>query len=82
MNIESIREELADILDLSIGDVTDDLNLNGLRNWDSLAMVSLVAFLVSNGGQTLEIKSLGMVNVVRDLWDVLRDAGMSLGVES
>lgn len=82
MNIESIREELADILDLSVGDVTDDLNLNGLRNWDSLAMVSLVAFLVSNGGQTLEIKSLGMVNVVRDLWDVLRDAGMSLGVES
>ena len=82
MNIESIREELADILDLSVGDVTDDLNLNGLRNWDSLAMVSLVAFLVSNGGQTLEIKSLGMVNVVRDLWDVMRDAGMSLGVES
>ena len=62
-NLEKLRQAFADSLQVDLAEITDSLNQESVKEWDSLAMISLiteieavfgVSFLV---GELIELKS-------------------------
>ncbi len=68
MNRSLIRAELAKQLELPISDITDELQITNGGGWDSIAWVSLVAFLIGELDCKIELQKLMTIQTVGDLW--------------
>jgi acyl carrier protein len=68
MNKNLIRAELAKLLDLPLSTITDELKISNVGGWDSIAWVSLVAFLIGELDCKIEIQKLMTIQTVGDLW--------------
>ena len=77
MNRNLLRTELAKLLELPLSAVTDELKISNVSGWDSIACVSLIAFLIGEFNCKIEIQKLMAIQTVGDLWPLV-DAGMAL----
>lgn len=67
MTMDDIRAELAALLETPINELTDNMPLRRFSNWDSLGMVSLIAFLVGQGQVNINVEKLEHLETVGDL---------------
>lgn len=79
MDMEKIRAELAALLEVPVSELADDVPLLRFGNWDSLAMVSLIAFLVGAGQPSVNVEQLEKIETVGDIRGLL--APLSVGAE-
>lgn len=70
--METLRLELARLLEIPASDLRDDTVLRNVENWDSLAQVSLVAYVVSEGGQQVDVRAMASATTFADLARVLQ----------
>lgn len=68
INKNLMRDELSKLLDLPLFTITDDLQLRNVDGWDSVAWVSLIAFLIGELDCAIEIQELMAIQTVGDLW--------------
>lgn len=71
MRFDAVRAELAALLDEPVELLVDDFDLADHANWDSLAKVALVAFVVGDTGRALDAAGMDDVRTVADLWRLL-----------
>lgn len=71
MNKNLIRAELAKLLDLPISVTTDELQISHVAGWDSIAWVSLIAFLIGEMDCKIEIQKLMTIQTVGELWPLV-----------
>ncbi|WDD91537.1 acyl carrier protein [Burkholderia sp. FERM BP-3421] len=74
MDMETIRAELATLLEVPVGELTDDAPLHQFGNWDSLAMVALIAYLVSGGQPSVNVDRLEKLATVGEIRALLAPA--------
>jgi acyl carrier protein len=68
MTIEGFKELFeADIVMVTIGTINNETVLQGLSDWDSMALISLNASLDENFGFTLTTNELLSVNTFGDI---------------
>jgi len=63
-------KKIADILEMDLVEETDDLK--GFPQWDSLAVLSVIAMLDANYGVNLHAAEFQQVNTVGDLWALVQ----------
>ena len=73
--MEKLYQELADILE--VDEVHPDQELHGFEAWDSLAALSLVAFVRSSFDVTLTSEDLRRATTVADLEQLVRSKRQS-----
>ncbi len=66
-SVEIIRGHLAQLLEMPVDAIGDDLVLADQQNWDSLTIVTLVAILIEQGHGAPEPGMLDGVVTFRDL---------------
>jgi acyl carrier protein len=57
---------------LEVGEVKAADELKGFAQWDSLAVLSVIAMLDSNYGVNLQAADFGPVKSAEDLWNVVQ----------
>jgi acyl carrier protein len=72
MKRADFRAAIANMLDADPADVRDDSLLAEMENWDSLAVLSFVAFADSEMGMTLGSEDLAGCRTVDDLATLFR----------
>jgi len=68
--MEEFLKKIADILEAEDLKATDDLK--ALAQWDSLAVLSIIAMLDANYGVNLRAADFEPVNNVNDLWKLVQ----------
>jgi acyl carrier protein len=63
-------KKLAEILE--VGEVKETDQLKAFPQWDSLAVLSVVAMLDANYGVNLRAADFGPVNSAADLWNLVQ----------
>jgi acyl carrier protein len=63
-------KKIADILE--VGDVKEADSLKAFPQWDSLAVLSVIAMLDANYGVNLRAADFGPVNSAADLWNLVQ----------
>ena len=76
MNQDRIRSELANLLKLPPSAITDELQVSKVHEWDSIACVSFVAFLIGELNYEIEIPALMTIQTVGDLWPLIQKGAM------
>ncbi|MCX4161850.1 MULTISPECIES: hypothetical protein [Paraburkholderia] len=71
MDMEELRVELAALLEVPVSELTDDATLQQFANWDSLAMVSLIAVLAGGGVNALNVQKLEKLETVGEIRGLL-----------
>lgn len=71
MNQQAIREEIAKLLEVDLSAITDDLPIAEESGWDSIVIVSFVAFLMAELNCRIEIEELMATPTVGQLWPLL-----------
>lgn len=66
------KEDLAEIFEISVGEIQDELTFKALDSWDSLTLLSLVSYLKDNyevvisNGEINQIETLGELQKLID----------------
>lgn len=61
------EDDLAEIFEISVGEIQDELAFKSLESWDSLTLLSLVSYLKDNfevvisNGEINQIETLGQL---------------------
>lgn len=76
MNRNLVRAELAKLLELPMPAITDELKICNVGGWDSIAWVSLVAFLIGELDCKIEVEKLMTIQTVGDLWPLVEAGAM------
>ena len=63
-------KKLAEILE--VGEVKETHELKAFPQWDSLAVLSVIAMLDANYGVNLRASDFGPVNSAADLWNLVQ----------
>ena len=71
MNESLFIKSIADITDIE-GEITMDTILNDLEEWDSLSIVSFIAFVKSNGISDVTVGEVREAKTVRDLYGFVK----------
>lgn len=64
-------ERMTDILDAE-EDVSMDMQLDDIEEWDSLSVVSYVAMANTACGKKINVKDVREAETIRDLYDLLK----------
>lgn len=64
-------EKMTDILDAE-EDVSMDMQLDDIEEWDSLSVVSYVAMANTACGKKVNVKDVREAETIRDLYDLLK----------
>lgn len=72
MNLDAIKKELAELLELRESELQVDVLLQPLSNWDSLTKVTLLGVLNDQFGFALSPAVLDEVETVGELFDAIQ----------
>jgi acyl carrier protein len=67
MSFEEFLNHLSDILDVPVADLKPDVKLADLEGWNSMALVSFIAFGDEYLGKTLSARALAPCETIADL---------------
>ena len=65
--INKFLNELARLLEVSINDISLDMELNAFEKWDSLTQISMIAFAAGEGKPEANILKLESTSTAFDL---------------
>ena len=68
---DDFLERMAEILDAE-DEISLDMNLSELEEWDSLSIVSYVAMANANCGKKVDIKKVREAVTIQNLYDLLQ----------
>ena len=71
MTKDDFLERMAEILDAE-DEISLDMNLSELEEWDSLSIVSYVAMANANCGKKVDIKKVREAVTIQNLYDLLK----------
>ena len=71
MTEELFLEKMTDILDAE-EEVSMDMQLDDIEEWDSLSVVSYVAMANTACGKKVNVKDVREAETIRDLYDLLK----------
>jgi hypothetical protein len=71
IDMNTLRIELARLLEVPLSELTDNVELCSFSSWDSLTQVTLVAFAVGVGKVEPDLGRLVEARTVKDLANVL-----------
>ena len=71
MTREEIIDELIEMMELEEGDITEDTVLDDVEEWDSLTMLSLMAFAKKEFDKKLSTAQANEFEKVKDIVDFL-----------
>ncbi|AKK00358.1 MULTISPECIES: acyl carrier protein [Pseudomonas] len=72
MNLDAIKKELAELLELRESELQADVLLHPLSNWDSLTKVTLLGVLNDQFGFALSPALLDEVETIGELFDAIQ----------
>lgn len=67
MNFENLRPQIAKALDINPSDLEPTTILSGNENWDSFAILSVVALVTEHTGKQLTLPDVAKLVAVSDL---------------
>lgn len=71
MTEELFLEKMVDILDAE-EEISMDMQLDDIEEWDSLSVVSYVAMANTACGKKVNVKEVREAETIRDLYDLLK----------
>lgn len=71
MNAEEKIEFLEEIMEIEEGELTEDLQLEGLEEWDSITKLSLMAAIKKKNNRVITVDELKSFRTVKDICDYL-----------
>ena len=71
MTKDDLLERMAEILDAE-DEISLDMNLSELEEWDSLSIVSYVAMANASCGKKVDIKKVREAVTIQNLYDLLQ----------
>lgn len=71
MNAEEKIEFLEEIMEIEEGELTEDLQLEGLEEWDSITKLSLMAAIKKKNNKVITVDELKSFRTVKDICDYL-----------
>lgn len=71
MTEELFLEKMVDILDAE-EEISMDMQLDDIEEWDSLSVVSYVAMANTACGKKVNVKDVREAETIRDLYDLLK----------
>lgn len=71
MNEESVKRLIAEVLEVSLDTITNDLSIGDIPEWDSLAHMKIIAALESSFEVILDIEQTLEIEDVDDILDVV-----------
>lgn len=71
MTEELFLEKMTDILDAE-EEISMDMQLDDIEEWDSLSVVSYVAMANTACGKKVNVKEVREAETIRDLYDLLK----------
>jgi acyl carrier protein len=69
-DLDSIRTQLAGMLEVPVDDLQPDTELAQYANWDSLARMATIALLIELTGAPVGEHDLDRVRTLQDLYDL------------
>jgi len=76
---QNLEQLLADLLQIPVAEVTDELAMKDVEAWDSLKHMELIASLEEQLGIQLSFDEIVMMRSVGDIKRVLNSKGVSVG---
>jgi acyl carrier protein len=74
---EKIQKILAEVLQIPVETITDDLTMNDVESWDSLKHMELIVSLEQFFGKEFAFDEIVAMRSVREIHDVLRKKGVA-----
>lgn len=71
MSKEEKLELIADILELEVSDITEDMKLEEIEEWDSLSKLSLMALVKKHFGKKMTQEEIREFTLVSDIVDYM-----------
>ena len=71
MTEQEKMEELVDVLELDLGEFDRDTILEGVETWDSVAVLSFIAFMNEKFDKIFHASELTLCKTVGDLMDMM-----------
>lgn len=71
MSIEEKLAFLEDMMELDAGELTEDMELDGIEEWDSLTKLSLMAACKKMNTKELSVEQIRKFKTVKDICDFL-----------
>lgn len=71
MNAEEKIEFLEEIMEIEEGELTEDLRLDDLEEWDSITKLSLMAAIKKKNNKVITVDELKSFQTVKDICDYL-----------
>jgi acyl carrier protein len=73
MKIDSI---IAEVFDINICDINEDLTPEDLEKWDSIGQLFLIISIENEFDITLDSNEIFSINSVGDIYNIFRNRGM------
>ncbi|WP_010245566.1 acyl carrier protein [Acetivibrio cellulolyticus] len=71
MTIDEKLNLLEEVLDIEKGTLGEDIELNRLGEWDSMAAISVIAMFDESFGQTITTREVKGFKTVKDITDMM-----------
>lgn len=68
VELEDMRAKIAEILSIPLNELHGDTRLEGSDNWDSLAMIGIVALVFETTGTTVSREEIEGVVTLQDIF--------------
>jgi acyl carrier protein len=75
---KNLEQQLADLLEIPVTEVTDELTMQDLESWDSLKHMELIATLEEQLGIQLSFDEIVKMRSVSDIKRVLNSKGVTV----
>ncbi|WP_061291604.1 acyl carrier protein [Azotobacter vinelandii] len=70
VELENMRASIAEILSIPLNELHGDTRLESIDNWDSMAMIGIVALVFETTGATVSGEEIAGVVTVQDIFDL------------
>ncbi len=71
MSIEDKKELIADILELEVEEVSEDMVLEDIETWDSVAVLSFIAIMDSEFNKYPHASEIECLQTIGDLFEMM-----------
>ncbi|EHC5873786.1 acyl carrier protein [Salmonella enterica subsp. enterica serovar Eastbourne] len=74
IDMETLKEKLANILEVDVASLNDSTMLSEQEQWDSFAALSVVALLTEYTGKQITVKEMESISTIEDLLHLFNDS--------
>lgn len=74
MNMETLKEKLANILEVDVVSLNGSTMLSEQEQWDSFAALSVVALLTEYTGKQITVKEMESISTIDELLHLFNDS--------